>query len=219
MSATVKKYAALSTFVLQNAGVVLLMRYSKVHAYSIPYSSSVAVLVTELAKLPLCGLLHACELGGPCAFVSGIASDLRNNWSEWLKLALPALLYTIQNNMLFVGLANLEAAIAQVTYQLKIFFTAIFSVCLLGRRLRCHQWIAMALLALGVLCVQGLPTKLAARFEAPSGRRLAAETDEATARAAVGISAMLVACLCSSFAGGARRASCLLRATRIRPAA
>ena len=57
----------------------------------------------------------AIERGGPCSFVTGIASDLQNNWLEWLKLSLPALLYTIQNNALFLGLANLEATVAQVT--------------------------------------------------------------------------------------------------------
>ena len=41
-------------------------------------------------------------------------------------LAVPALLYTVQN-MLYVGFANLEAAIGLVTYQSKIFFTGTFS--------------------------------------------------------------------------------------------
>ena len=39
--------------------------------------------------------------------------DLRDNAVEWLQLAVPALLYTVQNVMLFVGAAHLEAAIAQ----------------------------------------------------------------------------------------------------------
>ena len=46
---------------------------------------------------------------------SSLCSDLKHNSGEWLKLSLPALLYTIQNNALFLGLANLEAAVAQVT--------------------------------------------------------------------------------------------------------
>jgi len=79
---------------------------------------------------------------------------------EWVQLAVPAALYTLQNVMLFVGAAHLEAAIAQVTYQVKIFFTAIFSVCLLGKRLSPNQWLSLLMLLVGVLCVQGLMDKL-----------------------------------------------------------
>ena len=52
------KLAALSTFVLQNAGVILLMRYSKLAGGEKGYNSAVAVLMTECAKLPICSLLY-----------------------------------------------------------------------------------------------------------------------------------------------------------------
>lgn len=201
-----RKYGALAVFVLQNAGVILLMRYSKVSGAGVSYNSAVAVLMQELSKLPVCMVLHAVERGGPCQFISGVAADLHQNWGEWLQLLVPALLYTVQNNALFLGLANLEAAVAQVTYQGKIFTTAFFSVCLLGTRLRAIQWAALALLALGVLCVQGLPTRIADRTLAHGGNNsvVAVEDNEATAHATlVGVCAMLVACVCSSFAGGA----------------
>ena len=73
---------------------------------------------------------------------------------EWLQLGVPALLYTLQNNALFIGLSNLEAAIAHVTYQTKILFTALFSICLLRKELGekpqwpvLHLWAAAALSA------------------------------------------------------------------------
>ena len=156
---------------------------------------------------------------------SSLCSDLKHNSGEWLKLSLPALLYTIQNNALFLGLANLEAAVAQVTYQGKIFTTAMFSICLLGRRLRAGQWLALVMLVLGMLCVQGIPEKLAASpaWAGQAGRRLlsthgsaatgssatsatsattyAAASAESDRVALVGVIAMLVACVCSSFAG------------------
>lgn len=206
MSATTKKWLALGIFVLQNAGVVLLMRYSKVHpGERVAYSSTAAVLMTEVVKLPLCFVLESYERGGVLAFLSGLKHDLSTNWLEWLKLALPALLYTVQNNCLFIGLANLEAAIAQVTYQLKIFFTALFSICLLGRRIHAHQWVALVLLAVGVASVQGLPAKLAnSAFGKPSSALQPTQTAAELAaahQALVGIGAMLLACLCSSFAG------------------
>merc|ERR1712185_701497 len=127
------------------------MRYSKVNSAGGGYNSAIAVLMQEVVKLPLCAVLHAVERGGPCALVAGVAGDMQANGCEWLKLSLPALLYTVQNNALFIGLANLEAAVAQVTYQGKIFTTAIFSVCLLGRRLSRQQWLALLLLLLGMV--------------------------------------------------------------------
>ena len=129
-----KKWGALVVFAVQNAGAVLLMRYSKL-LHGPPYSNLAAVMIQELIKLGVSTLLYADECRGLGAMVVALQADLRENSVEWVQLAVPSLLYTLQNVMLFVGAANLEAAIAQVTYQAKIFFTAIFSVALLGKRL------------------------------------------------------------------------------------
>lgn len=56
-------------------------------------------------------------------------------WKQALLLGVPAGLYTLQNNLLFIALQNLDGATYQVTYQLKIFTTAMFSVMMLGRKL------------------------------------------------------------------------------------
>ena len=96
MSAAAKKYGALGTFVLQNAGVVLLMRYTKVYPGThVAYSSTAAVLMTEVTKMPLCFVLETYQRGGPCSFLSGVKHDLATNGLEWLKLCLPALLLHI----------------------------------------------------------------------------------------------------------------------------
>ena len=62
---------------------------------------------------PSVQLLYANECRGVRAMGSALRVDLRDNAVEWLQLAVPALLYTVQNVMLFVGAAHLEAAIAQ----------------------------------------------------------------------------------------------------------
>lgn len=73
---------------------------------------------------------------------------------EIAKLMVPALLYTIQNNMLYEALENLDAATYSVCYQTKILTTAIFSVILLRKKLSATKWGALLLLTSGVALAQ-----------------------------------------------------------------
>lgn len=73
---------------------------------------------------------------------------------EMAKLMIPAMLYTLQNNMLYMALENLDAATYSVCYQTKILTTALFSVILLRRKLSATKWGALVLLAVGVALAQ-----------------------------------------------------------------
>ncbi|GJN88433.1 hypothetical protein Rhopal_001399-T1 [Rhodotorula paludigena] len=86
---------------------------------------------------------------------AGGAKMLREVFSRdcW-KLSIPACLYVIQNNLQFVAASNLDVPTFQVTYNLKILTTALFSVFLLGRRLSAQKWAALLFLAAGVGVVQ-----------------------------------------------------------------
>lgn len=65
-----------------------------------------------------------------------------------------ALLYTMQKNLLYVAVSNLDAAVFQVTYQAKILTTALFSVLLLKRKLSCQKIVGLLILTMGVAVVQ-----------------------------------------------------------------
>lgn len=152
--------------------------------------------------------------------VGSLVADAKAKPIEWLQLGVPAALYTIQNNMLYIGFANLESAIGLITYQIKMPLTAVFSVILLSKALSFNQWISLFILSLGIILVQDLsPTNTtSASAEAPidaaqkghhahhahahhvskPGRALSALAEQ---QPLLGVTALLIGAVASSFAG------------------
>ena len=126
------KYAALFLLVAQMVGLVLLMRYSRTaQPEDQPlYLASTAVFIMEVMKLIICCGVIAYQSQG--ALLSELKTHVIRAPEEILKLSVPSFLYTIQNNLLYLALTNLDAATYQVCYQLKILTTAMFSMVLLG---------------------------------------------------------------------------------------
>jgi len=151
---TWKAWASLVAYMVQNAFAALLVRLTMSYQEEL-FSPEAAVLMQELVcKLPVSVLFLAMECGGVMSMLSHIALDLKKFRIEWLKMWVPAVLYTIQMNLYYVGFGNVRAAVAQITYQSKILFTAVCSVIILKRKLSLNQWLALCILLAGVLCVQ-----------------------------------------------------------------
>ncbi len=70
---------------------------------------------------------------------------------DTLKISIPAVLYVLLNNLYYIALSNLDAAVFQVMYQLKLFTTAILSVIILKKKLSRIQWFSLLLLFFGVI--------------------------------------------------------------------
>ena len=124
-------------------------------------------------------------------FRNELKKDVFDKPGDNLKVSVPAVLYVVQNNLLFLALSKLDAATYQVTYQLKILTTAFFSVSLLGKQLDRYKWVALILLTGGVALVQ-LPKD--------SGTSATA-SERDTSDQFLGLCAVLAACVSSGFAG------------------
>ena len=123
------------------------------------YFTSTAVFLNEVLKLGVCLTIALYEISkdmSPSMPATSLFSTLISNvftGDSW-KLAIPASLYTLQNSLQYIAISNLDAPTLQVTYQLKVFPTALFSVLLLHKSLSGRKWAALGLLMLGVAVVQ-----------------------------------------------------------------
>ncbi|PFX15653.1 UDP-N-acetylglucosamine transporter [Stylophora pistillata] len=156
------------------------------------YIASTAVVFAEIFKVCACIVVvfHQSKYRWS-VFRGQLREEIYDKPWETLKLAVPSGLYTIQNNLLFVALSNLDAATYQVTYQLKILTTALFSVCMLHKKLGVLKWISLLLLMLGVTLVQWHPDK---------GKESTTK-DISVSGKFIGLIAVLTACCSSGFAG------------------
>ncbi|XP_019357222.1 PREDICTED: UDP-N-acetylglucosamine transporter isoform X1 [Gavialis gangeticus] len=186
------KYVSLGILVFQTTSLVLTMRYSRTLKEEGPrYLSSTAVVIAELLKIMACILLVYKD--SKCNFRTlnrVLHDEILNKPMETLKLAIPSGIYTLQNNLLYVALSNLDAATYQVTYQLKILTTALFSVSMLSKKLGVYQWLSLVILMTGVALVQW-----------PSDSQTLTAKELSAGSQFVGLMAVLIACFSSGFAG------------------
>jgi UDP-sugar transporter A1/2/3 len=235
------------TLALQNAFLTIIMHYSRISALpDRTYSAAAAVLLNELLKGSISIVIALRKIDADLSSSSAPAvyseKDSRIRPSQrssrlptlfhssrirvltkaifspdCYTLAVPAILYVIQNNLQYVAASNLDVATFQVTYQMKILTTAFFSVFILRKRLSRAKWLALVLLAVGVGIVQIQSTSAPAHAHAtPSpGVKIShgdhqlrseipsppVEITERTMRPFKGFMAVTAACLTSGLAG------------------
>ncbi|KEG15089.1 UDP-galactose transporter [Trypanosoma grayi] len=193
--------------VLQNSILVVLTRYSRVNVPpEMRYHTSTLVLNQEVVKMVLCIIIFAVEnrlaLRAPLleirdtSAVSPSVSTLL--WrvvfhKETLKISVPAALFTLQNYLIFVGLANLDATTFQVWSQTKLLSAAVLSVLMLGRRLSMMQWVSLFVLTLGVLLTQQQDLK--------KTETIPTSEEHNSQRPLLGIAACVLSGISSSYAG------------------
>jgi len=184
------KYISLVLLVAQNASLVLLTRFAKTREGT-PFISTTAVVMAEIFKLFACLFVTYFEHNRNVkAWLAHLHMYLLENYVDTLKVAVPAFIYVIQNNLIYVAIGNLPAATFQVSFQMKIFTTAIFSVTMLNKALNSRQWFSLLLLFSGVSVVQLNNSK--------STENISASIEQSQF---IGILAVIAACCLSGFAG------------------
>ncbi|GFN76210.1 UDP-galactose transporter [Plakobranchus ocellatus] len=180
------KYASLVLLTLQNALLILVMRYVRTREGEMFVATS-AVIMSELFKFIICLVIIFVQEGSLRAWVNLLYDDIIMEPLDCLKVSVPSLIYVLQNNLLYVAVSNLDAATYQVTYQLKILTTAIFSVLMLKKALSPLQWVSLVILFIGVAIVQMQPEAKAT-----------ASTEQSPIK---GLVAVIISCFMSGFAG------------------
>ncbi|KAJ4446333.1 UDP-galactose translocator [Periplaneta americana] len=185
---TLLKYTSLVTLTLQNAILGLSMRYARTRSGDM-FLSSTAVVMSEVVKLLTCLVFVYKEEGNVEKALAALHNIIIKQPIDTLKVCVPSLVYIIQNNLLYVSASHLDAATYQVTYQLKILTTAMFTVLILRRSLFPLQWGALVILLTGVVLVQLAHTETPYLPSGLEQNRL------------LGFGAALSACVLSGFAG------------------
>uniref|UniRef100_A0A0N5A3P0 UDP-galactose translocator n=1 Tax=Parastrongyloides trichosuri TaxID=131310 RepID=A0A0N5A3P0_PARTI len=222
-SAKIIKYLSLFILIAQNALNVLFMRHVRSRPGTTMFLSSVSVFWGEIMKLVLGFFLLIGEQKGLKNAVLCLYTNFFVEYKELLKTAVPALIYSVQNILLYHAVSHLEAATFMVTYQLKILTTAIFTVLILRRKLSLFQWISLLVLFSGVVVVQydikfsnakksallinttTTPSSIEATTEAlkefTSSTILTSQKDARYQNSILGLGFVITACILSGFAG------------------
>lgn len=131
----------------------LMITASKNASGGYDYDKNVSVMLSEICKF----LSSAAILGYQANFVNRpfdappLTSALGR---DSFKFAVPALLYAVHNNIIFVALELLSPVTYQLFNNIKIVTTGLVFRLFLNRPLRLHQWMAVVLLPLSMCVTQ-----------------------------------------------------------------
>lgn len=107
------KYVSLVSLTFQNVVSILLLRYVRTTPGP-RFINSTAVVSSEIQKTILSILLVIKDEGSVYAGLRLIYYQIIKEPYDTFKTGIPALLYTLQNNLLFIAISNLDAATFQV---------------------------------------------------------------------------------------------------------
>ncbi|KAK7495469.1 hypothetical protein BaRGS_00013167 [Batillaria attramentaria] len=184
------KIVSLLLLTPQYAVLILTMRYARTRPGAM-FLPSTAVLLAEVVKTVTCVIIVLIQERSLKNGIVHLYQELICRPWDFAKVSVPSLMFVIQNNLVFLAVSNLDAATFQVTYQLKILTTAVFSVVMLGKRLSRPQWVSLFFLFIGVSIIQ---------VQSTSPSKSSVATSPNAQSPVKGLAAVIICCCLSGFA-------------------
>jgi len=178
----------LAVLVVIENSTVLLTKYTRTDSAAL-FNIVDMMLLSELCKVLLSLVLEYFHSEGQLLKV--LKKHFNFYSADTLKVAVPAFLYFIQNSLFYVALTNLSSPVFQVLYQMKLLTTAFVSILILSRTYTLSQWISLFTLTFGAMIT----------IKTNDDDLNSKGMDHANSKYIIGILAVIVACLCSAFAG------------------
>ena len=143
-----RRVYSLLCLVLQNAGLILLTKYSFRSSAAV-YSKASVVLFSEILKLASCFCM---ELHYSRYSMKALRKSLRLTTGN-VGMLLPATLYVVQNVLQLLAIRGLSPTVYITGAQLKVVTSAVFSVFVLKKQLNSRQVASFFPLMSGVALV------------------------------------------------------------------
>ena len=190
------KLGLVCLLITQNALLNLSARRARVDALhdvettGCPFQNKTTVVTIEMGKTIGAFFLLWLEVGGFGAAMRSLYRTTTEYPWDSAKILVPALLYTITNNLLLEAAELLEGPLLALFGQIKIVATGILTVSILGRRLGLRSWLALTLLMISVAAIQ-----VSKRLGDPGGGDAGHQNVE------LGLLVVTISCFLSAFAG------------------
>lgn len=138
----------LLALVCQTSLQALLISYSKSVLHE-KYNSATVIFLIESAKVIVSYVLMMRETSSV-----GKSPDVVTLLANSAPMSVPAIIYFIQNSLVYIVLSNITPQVYSTLIQLKLLTAAVISTLLLGRKYSLKKWRALLVLTIGVVLVQ-----------------------------------------------------------------
>ena len=125
-----------------------LLIYASKRAGAPDFNATSVVLLTELIKLIMATSFYVTYDGSLAQMVQAT----RDSVPLLLKYAVPALLYCVYNNLVYINLSTFDPGTYNVLMQARIVMTGVLYQVLFTKRLSRNQWLGIVLITLGCMC-------------------------------------------------------------------
>eukprot|EP00742_Colponemidia_sp_Colp-10_P010414 GILJ01011432.1.p2 GENE.GILJ01011432.1~~GILJ01011432.1.p2 ORF type:complete len:345 (-),score=32.17 GILJ01011432.1:77-1111(-) len=162
---------AVALLVAQNVANSLAIQASRTGHHE-RYLPSSCVVIAELLKLCFSCAMCLKQWSAKGLIIRIKAMTLRHH----IYIAVPALSYAIQNNLMYFSLSHLDVSTFQVLNQTKFVASALFAALMLQRKPSSLQWIAVVLITCSVSLVEvsNMKQQKTSETQSPAIHQLAA---------------------------------------------